>query len=68
MTNPAEQQKQQNKAGIAIRNTGIIIALISALLVLAQMGSDGFAPIPWLGLVLGVVLVVVGYLQVIAAK
>lgn len=55
--------------GRGMIRAGVIVAALSLFFVLAQFTEAAdFAPLPWLTLLVGFGLVVVGYLQRIAAK
>lgn len=68
MTNPAESKKEKIEPGANIRSIGILIAMLSVLLLAAQLFFGETSAIPWIGLVVSFALVVIGYLQKIAAK
>ncbi len=68
MTDPAETGKLEIEPGATTRSIGIVIAMISVLLLAAQLFFSEINALPWIGLVLSFALIVIGYLQKIAAK
>ena len=69
MTDPAEEHKKVKiEPGANIRSIGILIAMLSALILAAQLFFGETNGLPWLGLAISFALIVIGYLQKIAAK
>ena len=68
MTNPAETDKKKNEPGETTRNIGILIAVLSVVLLISHGFRDVATAAPWIGLVVSFALIVIGYLQKIAAN
>lgn len=68
MFNPVETDKKKNEPGETTRNIGILIAMLSVLLLIGQALSENPTAAPWIGLAVSFALIVIGYLQKIAAK
>ena len=68
MTNPAETDKKKNEPGETTRNIGILIAVLSVVLLISQGFRDVATAAPWIGLAVSFALIVIGYLQKIAAN
>lgn len=68
MFNPVETDKKKNEPGETTRNIGILIAMLSVLLLIGQALSENPTVAPWIGLAISFALIVIGYLQKIAAK
>lgn len=68
MFNPAETDEKKNEPGETTRNIGILIAALSVLLLVGNTLAGNPTGIPWIGLVVSFALIVIGYLQKIAAK
>lgn len=68
MTDPAETDENKNEPGDTTRNIGILIAALSVLLFIGQGLSDNPTAVPWIGFAVAFALIVIGYLQKIAAK
>ena len=68
MTNPAEPKKEKIEPGANIRSIGILIAMLSVLLLVGQAFSENVNAAPWIGLAVSFALIVIGYLQKIAAN
>ena len=68
MTDPAETDKKKNEPGETTRNIGILIAALSVVLLVGQALSENPTAAPWIGLAVSFALIVIGYLQKIAAN
>lgn len=68
MFDPVEKDQKKNEPGMTVRNIGILVAALSVLLIVSQGLRDDPTIAPWLGLVVSFALIVIGYLQKIAAK
>lgn len=64
-----ETASAKNNPGIALRTTGIAVAILSVFLIFAQLANvASFTLAPWGGLAIAFGLIVIGYMQKIAAK
>ena len=68
MFNPAETENEKDNPGVVARTFGIFAAVISVLLLLVQAAGGEPSVLPWAGLFVSFALIVIGYLQKIAAK
>lgn len=63
------EKTQKTTPGATARAIGTGVAILSVFVILTQItGAADFMVWPWVGAVIGLVLIVVGYLQKIAAR
>ena len=68
MTNSAEIEKKPSNPGRITRWAGIAALLFALLVMLSFAFSSVDRAVPWFWILLGFALIVIGYLQKIAAK
>ena len=71
MTNPAEVEKNtKSQPGLALRLIGAFVAVLAFVNVVMQTSNPNaeVGAAPWFGIIAGIGLIVVGYLQKIAAN
>jgi len=71
MSNPAEiEENKKSQPGLALRLIGTLLAVIALLNVVLQTSNPNaeVGGAPWFGVIAGIGLIVIGYLQKMSAN